>query len=239
MQRTAVPLIDLSVFRIPTFALGALTSGNGFRIVIGAMPLLWPLLFQVGFGMTAFASGTLIIACAAGDLTMKLFTIRLLRRFGFRRTLLYNGILVGLAVALCATFRTATPVFVMAGVLFAIGVVRSVEFGTFNALTYVDLRPEQMSNATSISGTLQQMSFGLGIAFAALLLHLTALWSHPGVTTYSVDDFRIAFLAAGALAIVAALGFGRLDPRAGAEASGHAAGTAAARTQKSPKPSPG
>jgi EmrB/QacA subfamily drug resistance transporter len=221
LTRTEHPLIDLSLFRIPTFTQGALSSGNLFRIVVGSTPLLWPLLFQVDFGMSAFASGALIIACAGGDLSMKLFAVRVLRRFGFRKTLVYNGVLVGLAVLACAAWNASTPIALLAGTLFAIGVVRSVEFGAFNALTYVDVPPEQMSAATSLAGTLQQMSFGLGVAFGALALHLAAQWNHGAAQTFTIADFRVAFFAVAAIAFAGALGFTRLHPRAGAEASGH------------------
>jgi EmrB/QacA subfamily drug resistance transporter len=223
LRRTPHPLVDLSLFRIPTFALTTLLAGTGFRIVIGTTPFLWPLLFQVGFGMSAFASGSLIIACAAGDLGMKLFSRRVLQRFGFRNTLIFNGILVGLSVLACAAFTAATPVAVIAVVLFVIGLFRSVQFGAFNALTYVDVPPEKMSSASSLASTIQQMSFGLGVAFGALALHLAALWNRTSSQTFTVADFHIAFMAAAALAIIAALQFRRLDPHAGAEASGHRA----------------
>jgi EmrB/QacA subfamily drug resistance transporter len=55
LRRAAHPILDLSLWKIPTFARGTLIGGTGFRIVVGATLLLWPLLFQVGFGMTAFA----------------------------------------------------------------------------------------------------------------------------------------------------------------------------------------
>ncbi len=223
LRRAAQPLVDLSLFRIPTFALTTLFAGIGFRVVIGTTPFLWPLLFQVGFGMTAFASGSLIIACAAGDLGMKVFSVRLLRRFGFRQTLIVNGIFVGLSVLTCAAFSASTPVAVIAAVLFIAGLFRSVQFGAFNALTYVDVPPEKMSSASSLASTIQQMSFGLGVAFAALALHLAALWNGSRAQNFTVADFRIAFAAAAALAVAGAFAFTRLDPNAGIEASGHRA----------------
>jgi len=238
LRRTPHPVIDLSLFRVSTFAQGALTSGNAFRVMVGAMPLLWPLLFQVDFGMTAFASGALVIACACGDLLMKFFAVRVLRRFGFRNTLAYNGVLVALAMCACVTFTAATPVAAIAIVLFVIGVVRSVEFGAFNAIIYVDIPPEKMSGATSIAGMLQQMSFGTGVAFAALVLHFAALHNHGSAQTYTVADFRAAFVAVSVLGLAGAYGFSRLHPHAGAEASGQAV-TVSARRQKSPNPSPG
>jgi len=222
LRRAEHPLIDLSLFRIPTFALTTLFAGTGFRIVIGTTPFLWPLLFQVGFGMSAFESGALIIACAAGDLGMKLYARQILRRFGFRRTLVFNGLFVACTVLACAAFDASTPIVVIAIVLFIVGCSRSVQFGSFNALTYVDVPLDRMSAASSLASTIQQTAFGLGVAFGALSLHLAAFVSGTlAAQTYSVADFRIAFVAAAALAFVSALGFIRLDPHAGADVSGH------------------
>ena len=222
LRRAVHPLIDLSLFKIPTFALTTLFAGTGFRIVIGTTPFLWPLMFQVGFGMTAFASGGLIIACAGGDLVMKVYARQILRRFGFRQTLIFNGLLVALSVLACAAFSASTPVVVIAAVLFIIGLFRSIQFGAFNSLTYVDIPPEKLSAASSLASTIQQMSFGLGVAFGALALHLAALWNRSGSTqAFTVADFRVAFVAAAVLATAAALAFTRLDPHAGSEASGH------------------
>jgi MFS family permease len=221
LRRAAHPLIDLSLFRIPTFGLTTLFAGTGFRIVIGTTPFLWPLMFQVGFGMTAFASGALIVACAAGDLGMKIYARRILRRFGFKRVLVFNGLLVGLSVLACAAFGASTPIVVIALVLFVIGLLRSVQFGSFNALTFVDIPPERMSAASSLASTIQQLAFGLGVAFGALALHLAALINRSAEQTYTVGDFRVAFVGAAALAIASALAFTRLDPHAGQEASGH------------------
>jgi MFS family permease len=222
LRRAVHPLIDLSLFSIPTFALTTLFAGTGFRIVIGSTPFLWPLMFQVGFGMTAFASGGLIIACAAGDLGMKLYARQILRRFGFRKTLVYNGLFSGLTVLACAAFGSSTPVIAIALVLFVVGLARSVQFGSFNALTFVDVPPEKMAAASSLASTIQQMAFGLGVAFGAVVLHLAALLNGTAAArTYSVADFRLAFVAAAALAIVSALAFSRLDPNAGAEVSGN------------------
>ena len=228
LRSTKHPLLDFSLLRIPTFALPTLIGGTSFRVMIGTTPFLWPLLFQVGFGMSAFISGLVIIACAFGDLFMKIFAVRILRRFGFRRTLIYNGILSAGAVYACTVFTAATPIVAIALVLFTIGILRSVQFGSFNALTYVDVPPARMSAATSFASTLQQLSFGLGIAFGALALHGAALLHGETSSAYSVADFRIAFTAAAALALVSALAFTRLDPNAGSSATGHP-GSAATR----------
>jgi EmrB/QacA subfamily drug resistance transporter len=227
-RRATHPLIDLSLFRISTFAISTLFAGSAFRVVIGTTPFLWPLLFQVGFGMTAFASGSLTIACAVGDFGMKFFSKRVLRRFGFRQTLVVNGVLVALTILACATFTASTPIVVIAIVLFLVGVLRSVQFGSFNALTYGDVPADRMSAASSLASTIQQMAFGVGVAYGALVLHLSAQVNGSRGGGFTVNDFHLAFVATAALALISAFGFTRLHPNAGAEASGHQAAEAGA-----------
>ena len=70
-RRTPHPILDLSLLNIPTFR-QSMTGGTLFRMTIGAIPFLLPLLLQVGFGLDPFASGSLTFAAAAGAMLMKL-----------------------------------------------------------------------------------------------------------------------------------------------------------------------
>ena len=54
-HRTPSPILDLSLFRIPTFSL-SIAGALLFRLGVGATPFLLPLLLQVGFGMSPFKS---------------------------------------------------------------------------------------------------------------------------------------------------------------------------------------
>ena len=84
-------------------------GASGFRIAVSVLPFLLPLMFQIGFGLSAFASGMYLLALFAGDLSMKAIVIPVLRRFGFRRILIVNGVITASSIALCATFSPATP----------------------------------------------------------------------------------------------------------------------------------
>ena len=57
------------------------------------MPFLLPLMFQVGFGLTPFQSGSLTFAAAVGALFMKAVAPPIVRRFGFRRLLIGNAVI--------------------------------------------------------------------------------------------------------------------------------------------------
>ena len=85
-RRTPNAILDLGLLKVETFR-SSVVGGGLFRIGVGAIPFLLPLLLQVGFGLNAFQTGLLTFASAIGAISMKLVAQRLLRRFGFRRVL--------------------------------------------------------------------------------------------------------------------------------------------------------
>ena len=52
-RRTPAPILDLNLFRLPTFR-ASIFGGFLFRLGIGALPFLLPLLLQIGFHLTPF-----------------------------------------------------------------------------------------------------------------------------------------------------------------------------------------
>ncbi len=57
-----------------------------------------PLLFQIGFGLSAFKSGLLLLASALGNLGMKALTTRILERWGFRAVAVVDASIAGLSM---------------------------------------------------------------------------------------------------------------------------------------------
>src|SRR3954468_21695816 len=102
------PLLDLSLTRLPCFGV-TLTAMMLFRTGIGAIPFLLPLMLQVGFGNSAVESGLITFASSAGALVMKPATQSALRLFGFRDTLIWNGVISSVMIGLCAAFRPTWP----------------------------------------------------------------------------------------------------------------------------------
>src|SRR5215475_12164828 len=79
-RRTPSPVLDLTLFAVPTFRAGA-GGGFLFRIGVGAIPFLLPLLLQLGFGLTPFQSGLITFCSALGAMTMKACVTPILRQF--------------------------------------------------------------------------------------------------------------------------------------------------------------
>ena len=220
------PLIDLSVLRIPTFAT-VIFGGSLFRIAIGTAPFLLPMMFQVGFGMNAFASGLLMIALFVGNLGMKTLTTPILRRFGFRSVLTTNGILAALSLAACGLLTAYMPKMLIAIVLFLGGLCRSMQFTSLTTLAFADISAEKITRTNTFLSTVTQMSMGMGVGAGAVVLHLAALLHGRAATTLTVADFHLAFFLVGAIALVAIVDCFKLEANAGVIVSGHRIGNSA------------
>jgi EmrB/QacA subfamily drug resistance transporter len=211
------PLLDLSTLRVPTYSVTVLW-GSATRIGIEAVPYLAPLLFQIGFGLSAFQSGLLLLATASGNLGMKLFTTRILRGFGFRTVAIVNCAIAAVFVVAFGWLFPSTPLVAMLIVLFVYGLARSMQFTTLATLAYADVDDPQKASASTLWSVAQQMTIAMGIAFGALCLRMAASLGAgaPGQTSsFALGDFRWAFIAAGCLILVSIVGYVRLPRDAG------------------------
>jgi EmrB/QacA subfamily drug resistance transporter len=218
LRRAAHPLLDLSIFRIPTFR-ASIGGGSLFRAGQGTLVFLLPLLLQVVFGMTAFASGILTFASAVGSMSMKVTARPILKRFGFRTVMIGNCIISSATIAMCAFFAGSTPALLIFVLLLVAGFFQSLQLTATQAIAYADITNPRMSSATSIASMAQQLSRGFGIAVVAVLLHLSL--ALRGATELSLVDFRVAFGGATALALLCLAFCLPLAEDAGAEVSGH------------------
>ena len=218
LRRRAAPLVDLQAAAEPTFVLSQVTAGFLGRVAINATPFLLPLMFQIGFHDSAFKAGLMLLVYMGGNLAMKVATTRMLRRFGFRTVLVANGVLGALAIAGCGLVAPDWPMAAIAAVLIVAGMTRSMQFTAFNTLAFAEIAPGARSGATTITAMTQQLGSALGVAFATLAL--VAAQTLDGGRALSLGDFRIALFACAALMGASAVWLTRLEPGAGAEASG-------------------
>jgi EmrB/QacA subfamily drug resistance transporter len=217
-RRYAHPLLDVTLLRIPTFATSVI-AGSMFRIGIGALPFLLPLMLQLGFGLSPLRSGLITFVSAAGALTVKPIAKPLLRRFGFRSVLSLNAAISAGLVALTAAFRPDWPILLIYLVLLVGGVFRSLQFTAYNTIAYADIPPPRMSQATSLYSTLQQLSLTMGVTLGAAALAI--LGAIAGKPHPRLEDFSAAFLIVAAVMLPASWLALRLPRSAGEEMSGH------------------
>lgn len=216
-RRTAAPLLDPGLLRNRVFA-ATIAGGSLFRLAMGALAFLVPLMLQLSFGLTAFQSGLITFIGAIGAITMKFFAHRLFARFGFRTLLIMMAAVSSLTYAAMALFDVGDPYVIFYGLLLVGGFARSLFFTGLNALSFSSVDKVEAAQATALSAVIQQLAIAAGVALAGTILEVS---SHLSGRSLAIADFHIAFLVIGAISALGLIPFWRLDGDAGSEASGH------------------
>jgi EmrB/QacA subfamily drug resistance transporter len=206
------PLIDLNVLRIMTFRVGH-ASGGIFRATVFAVPFVLPLMFQEAFGWSPVKAGAMVMAVFAGNLGIKPATTPILRRWRFRTVIVASVLVVSLTMLLCAAIGPRTPIVLTVVLLVISGAARSVGFTAYGTLSFADIEPAQMTSASTLSATLQQLAGGLGVAIGALGLQLGA--SIGGGSASSSLPYRFTFVVLAVLTATTVIEARRVQDDAG------------------------
>ncbi len=220
--RIKFPLLRLTLFGIRTFR--ASVSGSFFtRLGIGGIPFLFPLLYQVGLGFTPIQSGLLIMPQAAAALSLKIVLRNILQRFGYRRVLIANTVMLGVMTLSFATIGAGTPVWLIVIQVFIFGMFTSLQYSSMNTLVFADVTEEQTSGASAITSTVQQMSISFGIAIGSLLTALFVPDRFHTSAPQMIHGIHLTFLILGGWTIVSAYVFRELKKDDGNKLSLHKA----------------
>lgn len=201
-RRNQAPLIRLGVFRIHTFRVGI--AGNVVsRLGTGCMPYLMPLMLQVGLGHPALTAGMMMAPMALGSLTAKTFAVRVLRRFGYRNTLVGVTACIGLMIAQFSLQTPSLPLWMLILPMILLGMAMSTQFTAMNSITLGDLAQEHVSTGNSLLAVTQQLSISFGVASSTAVLRLFNALA-PGSL---LDHFHETFLTVGGVTLLASLVF--------------------------------
>lgn len=205
-RQTRFPLLRLVLFRVRTFRV-AVAGGFITRLGLGGLPFLLPLLYQVGLGFPAWQSGLLMMPAAAAAMGMKVFSIGILRRFGFRRILIVNTLLMGATIGMFALVGSGTPIILIVFLGLTQGFFNSLQFSSMNSMAYADIGGPDSSMASTLASSMQQMSRSFGLACGSLI---TAwyLGDLPQTDQAAVTQaLHYAFLTLGGLTLISSLSF--------------------------------
>jgi EmrB/QacA subfamily drug resistance transporter len=219
-RRTASPVLDFTLLRLPTLR-ASIIGGFLFRLGIGALPFLLPLLMQVGFGLSPFRSGLVTFSSAVGAMGMKTLAARIIRTFGFRNIMVINAMVSSVFLAACALFTASTPLLLIMIILVVGGFFRSLQFTAINTVAYAEVEPAQMSRATTLVSVNQQLAISAGVAIGAFSVESTMLVHH--VSELSAADFAPAFIVVAVISAISAYFFYQMPDDAGHEISGRKA----------------
>ena len=216
------PLLRLSLFHVRTFR-ASVVGSFATRLGIGGIPFLFPLLYQVGLGFTPIQSGLLMMPQALAAMSLKLSMPGILTRFGYRKVLISNTLMLGVMIMLFATIGAATPVWLIVLQVFCFGFLTSLQYTSMNTLVYADVSAEETSSASTIASTMQQMSISFGVASASLA---TAVFIPDRFHTSApqlIHGIHQAFLVLGAMTVLSTIVFRSLKSDDGDGVSQHKA----------------
>lgn len=219
-KKTENPIFPLNLFQVRTFRVGIL--GNlATRLGISAIPLLLPLMIQIAYGQSAVVSGWIVAPMALTAMFGKSFVIKILNKFGYRRTLMTNTFIIGFLIACLGLPGINTSIYWFIPIIAVLGFFNSIQFTSMNTIAIADLRDSHTSSGNSLLAVNQQLAIGFGIALGLIILKLfennTAI-SHGQVHL----AFRYTFFLVGILTIFTGLAFRRLHPSDGENMKSHA-----------------
>lgn len=214
--RSPNPILDLNLLRIRTFRISFLTGGGLDTIGLSSVIFLLPLMFQLGFGMSAVAAGSLTFMAAVGSIIVRFFMPAILKRFGFRRLLVVNTPICAALVAGFAMMQATTPVWIVLAYIFIFGVFRSAQWASTGNLAYSDIAPEQLARFSALYYILWQLGVAISVGTAAAALSWLAGGGPAGA-----GEFRILFVMEGLVTLAALLAYLKLTPQDGAYVSGN------------------
>lgn len=218
MRERIAPALDLTLLKIRLFRVGFFAGGLS-RLGFNALPFLFQLQLQLGFGWSAADAGWIVFIVAASAIALKPMMRRVLAQFGFRMTLFSNAMIGAVTIVAIGLIRPETPIAITVCLIFLFGVFRSLQFNTTNTLLFAEIPKERQSASTSLGSVGQQLSMGLGISVAAVLV---AQMQSFGLTV-SADAISASIYIIAGLTAVSGLLFLGLNHADGAEVSRHKA----------------
>lgn len=205
------PLFSPHLFSVPTLRIGLL--GNLFsRLGSSCMPFLVPLLLQVTMGYSPLHAGLMMLPVAVAGMSMKRFTTPLITRFGYRRVLVTNTLLVGLAMANFALAAPSQSLWVHGLQLAVFGAVNPLQFTAMNTVTLKDLEHGTASSGNSLLSMVQMLAMGMGVAAAGGVLAAFTDFYQAAPDHQTLLAFQATFACMGLITVASAAIFWQLSP---------------------------
>ncbi|MDR2851565.1 MAG: multidrug transporter subunit MdtD [Burkholderiaceae bacterium] len=210
--RTDEPLFPPTLFKVYTYSIGLL--GNLFsRLGSSCMPFLLPLLLQVSLDYSPLRAGMTLLPSAIAGMLMKRAATPLILRWGYRRVLVLNTLLVGLATASFSAAAPGYPTLALLAQMLIFGAVNSLQFTAMNTVTLAGLDASGASAGNSLFSMMQMLAMSMAVAAAAsVLAGYHDIFRAQGASG-TLHAFQATFATMGLVTIASALIFWFLPPK--------------------------
>ncbi len=154
-------------------------------------------------------------------IVLKMFMPKILTRFGYRKVLISNTLILGLVIGLFAIVGVLTPIWIIVMLACFFGFFSSLQYTSMNTLVFADVNDSQTGMASTIVSTAQQMSMSFGVATASLVTAYFVPDRKHTSPTEMIQSLHHAFIFLGLLTVVSSAVFYRLKDSDGDSISHH------------------
>lgn len=208
-----IDLVQKRTFRVSVF-------GNLFaRLGFGGVPFLVPLLLQIPMEYSPQSSGFLLAPVALGVLLSKPLVLSILRVLGYKYLLIVNTTLVSFSLVSFTFVTQHSSIYFIGCLTFIYGFLMALQYTAINSLAYANIEQEDVSAATSIMSTVQQVAQSFGVAIAALIVSLYS-GNYTGHGSLTVTNFHYTFVTLGLVTLLSIVLFFQMKPEDGQELIG-------------------
>ncbi len=174
------PLLDLSLFRIPSFTLSIVCLMVSYAIYFGTIVLV-PLWLQEFMGYTAEWAGFAVCTLGIGPVFLSLVTPKLVKKIGNEWTFLISLVIFGISCFFNAFFTTAIDLFHIALLRFFFGLGFICYIAPLISISIQNIPAEKLPSATGIFHFIRAMFGGVGTSVFTTIWIRRTIFHHERV----------------------------------------------------------
>jgi MFS transporter, DHA2 family, multidrug resistance protein len=174
------PLLDLSLFRSPSFTLSIICLMVSYAIYFGTIVLV-PLWLQEYMGYTAEWAGFAVCTLGIGPVFLTLLTPKIAAKIGYEWTFLISLVIFCISCFVNAFFTTAVDLFHIALLRFFFGLGFMAYISPLLTISIRDVPVEKLPSATGIFHFVRAMFGGVGTSVFTTLWIRRTIFHHERV----------------------------------------------------------
>jgi len=169
------PLFSLDSLKVTSFRI-CQTSGSVMWLCVGALPYILTIFLQTVFHWSAVKAGSYVLFIFVGNIGIKPFTNPIIRKLGYRGSLLSSfGLVFVASIALAFIQIDTFPIWIMFLALIS-GVGRSLALTAYSGLSFSEIAPKDRNSANTLNAVASTLAQGMGISLITVIVNLLQIF---------------------------------------------------------------
>jgi EmrB/QacA subfamily drug resistance transporter len=169
------PLFSLDSLKVTSFRI-CQTSGSVMWLCVGALPYILTIFLQTVFHWSAVKSSSYVLFIFVGNIGIKPFTNPIIRKLGYRGSLLSSFGMVFITSIVLAFIQIDTfPILIMLLALIS-GVGRSLALTAYSGLSFSEIAPKDRNSANTLNAVVSTLAQGMGISLITVIVNLLQIF---------------------------------------------------------------